>query len=59
MHNRASVKKLKEQSRGRATERGGGPKECGVVFGVRVVDMGLNGHARKHRQAGNKRRRKR
>ena len=28
-----------------------------MVFGVRVVDMGLNGHARKHRQAGNKRRR--
>ena len=27
------------------------------MFGVRVVDMGLNGHARKHRQAGNKRRR--
>ena len=41
MLNRPSVKKKKYrlQSRGRATERGGGPKDCGLVFGVRFADI--------------------
>ena len=41
MLNRPSVKKKKYrlQSRGRASERGGGPKDCGLVFGVRFADI--------------------